>query len=343
MYSQVSGLARGSGVPCFNMGANSGLALKNWWAGGGWGSFADSSGSSIILENVDIVGVGAAQDGGTYYGAHTSATTGGTSIFLKNVQLTGGNVTSTNSANFTASISGPTMTVTGTPTGTLAVGQWVYSNTGATAIATGTKITALGTGTGGAGTYTINPSQTVSSEIMQSGPFNSIGVGVGGSVIANTLVVENSDFFYWMAAMSAPYAGRELISNNTSQATVGPQSIILSTIGGTDNNGTIYGVNLWDEPPVSTLGACGGGTPSISMGVGGGSITVGTGTVTSCSFTRPIVTKTYNGVADTCTFSNSNGIALSFSATGYPATYTITSSTSMAGSTINATCTGPIQ
>ncbi len=49
------------------------------------------------------------------------------------------------------------LTVTGTPTGTLAVGQ-TLSGSGVTA---GSYITALGTGTGGSGTYYVSPSQTV--------------------------------------------------------------------------------------------------------------------------------------------------------------------------------------
>ena len=67
-------------------------------------------------------------------------------------------------ASFTASISGTTMTVTGTPVGTLAVGQ-IINGEGVTA---GTAITALGTGTGAAGTYTVSVSQTVASTAMTS-------------------------------------------------------------------------------------------------------------------------------------------------------------------------------
>jgi hypothetical protein len=69
--------------------------------------------------------------------------------------------------DFTASISGTTMTVTarsGSPGGTLAVGD-VITGTGVTP---GTVITALGTGTGLTGTYTISPSQTVSSRAMST-------------------------------------------------------------------------------------------------------------------------------------------------------------------------------
>jgi hypothetical protein len=58
-----------------------------------------------------------------------------------------------------SSISGTTLTVGGTVTGTFQVGQ-TLSGTGVTA---NTTITALGTGTGGTGTYTVSTSQTVSS------------------------------------------------------------------------------------------------------------------------------------------------------------------------------------
>jgi hypothetical protein len=69
-------------------------------------------------------------------------------------------------ASFTASISGTTLTVTGTPTGTILTGHTIQ--TGATA---NTVITAYGTGTGGAGTYTVSISQTVASTAMTSAGF----------------------------------------------------------------------------------------------------------------------------------------------------------------------------
>jgi len=65
----------------------------------------------------------------------------------------------------TGSISGTTLTITGTPTGKLAVGSPISGGT----TAAGTRITALGTGTGGAGTYTVNTSQTVISTTITGG------------------------------------------------------------------------------------------------------------------------------------------------------------------------------
>jgi len=71
-------------------------------------------------------------------------------------------------ANFTGSISGNVLTVTGITQGALALGQ-TLSGTG---IANGTTITAFGTGAGGNvndnGTYTVSISQTVSSTAINA-------------------------------------------------------------------------------------------------------------------------------------------------------------------------------
>lgn len=74
-------------------------------------------------------------------------------------------------AKFTASISGTTMTVTAVANGVLQPTMPV-SGAGVTA---NTSITANGTGTGGVGTYTVNNSQTVSSEVMTEGDLDSTG------------------------------------------------------------------------------------------------------------------------------------------------------------------------
>lgn len=62
-------------------------------------------------------------------------------------------------AAFTGSISGTTLTVTGTPSGTIVPGQSISGGT----ISAHTFITGYDTGTGGAGTYTVNNTQTVTS------------------------------------------------------------------------------------------------------------------------------------------------------------------------------------
>ncbi len=67
----------------------------------------------------------------------------------------------------TGSISGTTLTITAVASGELNVGDQI-SGTG---ILANTVITAYGTGAGGTGTYTVNQSQTVSSETI-TGPTN---------------------------------------------------------------------------------------------------------------------------------------------------------------------------
>ena len=96
----------------------------------------------------------------------------------------------------TGSISGTTLNVTAVSSGTIAIGQTL---TGAS-VASGTVITALGTGTGGVGTYTVNNSQTVSSEFMQTSGVlivTAVNYGVvqagqiltGGTILAGTTIV----------------------------------------------------------------------------------------------------------------------------------------------------------
>lgn len=106
-------------------------------------------------------------------------------------KITGNTVTqSSEPCNFTASISGSTMTVTGRtghPGGTIEVGD-VISGAG---VASGTIVTALGTGRGVEGTYTITPSQTVSSRNMvtASGRYSSCYIASGSSSLT---IVGNS-------------------------------------------------------------------------------------------------------------------------------------------------------
>lgn len=84
---------------------------------------------------------------------------------------------------FTGSISGTTLTVTGTPVGLLTVGMTIE----AAGVNPGTMITAILTGTGGAGTFSISGvSQTVASESMTAGNW----VITLGSLGPNTAVLD---------------------------------------------------------------------------------------------------------------------------------------------------------
>ena len=115
----------------------------------------------------------------------TSTATGGgatTAVFQINTGLdttlyangwgagTWGGILPDDSATFTGSISGTTLTVSAVSSGALAVGRLI-TGTGVSAGPPGslaTYITALGTGTGGVGTYTVSVSQTVTSRTMNA-------------------------------------------------------------------------------------------------------------------------------------------------------------------------------
>lgn len=84
------------------------------------------------------------------------------------------------SAVFTGSISGTTMTVSAMTSGTIKQ----YSSVVGTGVAVPTFITAFGTGTGGIGTYTVDTSQTVSSTTLTSTLYPS----TASSVVTMTFV-----------------------------------------------------------------------------------------------------------------------------------------------------------
>ena len=78
------------------------------------------------------------------------------------------NIDSYADAKFTGSIAGATMTITAVDpdfTGQIGLGSTIFG----VGVAAGTVVTALGTGTGGLGTYTVNNSQTISSETLSAG------------------------------------------------------------------------------------------------------------------------------------------------------------------------------
>jgi hypothetical protein len=91
-------------------------------------------------------------------------------------------ISSPSSAVFTGSISGTTLTVTAVTNGTIGVGQSLFG----VGVTSETVITALGTGSGGTGTYTVNLSQTVASERMNS---TAVGARITGAISGTTLTV----------------------------------------------------------------------------------------------------------------------------------------------------------
>lgn len=103
--------------------------------------------SGAIISGAIISGAGVTS--GTQVGTQLSGAAGGVGVYAVSVYQS--------VASTTVSGSYGTMTVSGTPTGTLAVGQVVVG------AASGTQIGQLGTGTGAAGTYFVNKTQTVAS------------------------------------------------------------------------------------------------------------------------------------------------------------------------------------
>lgn len=161
-------------------------------------------------------------------------------------------ISSPSSAVFTGSISGTTLTVTAITNGTIAINQSLFG----VGVTQETVITALGTGSGGIGTYTINQSQTVASELMNSA---TAGATVTGSIATTTLTV------------TAVTSGTLYVGQTIQGSTVTAQTIITALGTGTGGAGTytvnnsqtvtsrtLYGLN-WSVLP-TTDGAFTGGT-----------------------------------------------------------------------------------
>ena len=150
--------------------------------------------------------------------ASSTATGGGsvTAVFQINTGLdatlyangwgagTWGGIISADSATFTGSISGTTLTVSSVVSGSLAVGKLI-TGTGVSSSPPGssaTYITALGTGTGGVGTYTVSVSQTVTSRTM------SALSGTGWGAASNTQIAGTR-----LRLWSADNFGQDLVIN----------------------------------------------------------------------------------------------------------------------------------
>ena len=125
--------------------------------------------------------------------------------------------TSSAGAIVTASMSGTTMTVTAVSSGTLYVGQTIQG----AGITAQTIITALGSGSGGTGTYTINNSQTVSSETMYALNWtvlpSSDGAFTGGEtcdIVDNYFVYNRPSSQQWGASgVLSPISGNTSFSS----------------------------------------------------------------------------------------------------------------------------------
>ena len=175
-------------------------------------------------------------------------------------------ISSPSSSVFTGSISGTTLTVTAITNGTIGIGQSLFGLN----VTPETVITALGTGSGGVGTYTLNISQTVSSEVMNS---TAVAAKITASISGSTLNVT-------AVASGTLYPGQTVqgtsVTSNTVITALGSQTVLSQTIA---NAGTGYSVN----DVVTVVGGVYGQSPATFTVT-----TIGTGgTVTGLTLTSP--------------------------------------------------------
>ena len=170
-------------------------------------------------------------------------------------------ISSPANAVFTGSISSTTLTVSGVSSGTIAVGQSLYG----IGVSAETVITALGSGTGGTGTYTINQSQTVSAESMNSTAVGAIFTATIGQTLSGVQITGT--------------AGQFSCTATTQNLVVGQAITISGTYGGTGSitgytNPTTYYIIATNNTTTFTLSAT----------LGGSAITTTAGTPTGLTY-----------------------------------------------------------
>ena len=123
-----------------------------------------------------------------------------------------------------SSISGTTLTIGGTVTGTVALGQYITG----TSVTAGTYITAFGSGSGGSGTYTVSKSQTVTATTIYS-------------IIPTIATVGSiSGTGPWNATVTLSGPGSWTTNNISLNSSVSASSGTISASGGT-TAGSLYG------------------------------------------------------------------------------------------------------
>jgi hypothetical protein len=177
------------------LGATATLELWNGTKPSSLGSPAGTKLATLNLPNPAATVSGGVLTYGTYTQTNSSHSPG-TPTFVREKDSSGNVVSDTDigASSFTAAISGTTMTVSGSVTGSPLVVGMEISGSGVTA---GTTITALGTGTGGSGTYTVSASQTVSSSTLTAaggnGNFKFTGTIATGQNVTGTLTLTHGN------------------------------------------------------------------------------------------------------------------------------------------------------
>lgn len=182
-------------------------------------------------------------------------------------------ISTPNTAVFTGSISGTTLTVDSVSRGSLAIGQVVFG----IGVAQETVITGLGTGSGGIGTYTVNISQTIAVEQMNSAAAAAIVTGSISSGV-NSVTITNQ---------GSNYVNPVVTFGKQWQATT-----VYAT-----NEQIYYGYNLYT---VTTGGTSGSTAPTHTSG----SATNGTATLTWAGTPATGTATQIGGKIDSVTMAN---------------------------------------
>ena len=226
-------------------------------------------------------------------------------------------ISNPSAAQFIGYTSGTTLYVTSMKSGTLAVGQQLFG-VGVTAE---TVITALGSGSGGVGTYTINLSQTVTSQTLNTA---AVAARVTGSISGTVLTV------------TAVTSGT-LYPGQTIQGTGVTAGTIITALGGSaalsfaiTTGGTGYAVGdtitvtggVYSQQATYTVA-------SVAAGVVTGLTTVSNGVYTVVPGTPSQTTTSGNGTGLTLTLTFGTG-------TGSTGSYVVSTSQTVASTSLYA-------
>ena len=268
----------------------------------------------VIDSTFNPVHIGALNTGSGIVGI----TDNGTNVYIVDGQYRyTWRISNPNNAQFDGTISGTTLTVTLMKSGTIGINQQIFCD----GILPQTVITALGTGTGGVGTYTINRTQTVASEAMNTA---AVGAVVTGSISGKVLTVT-------AVTSGTLYPGQTIQGTGISIGT------IITALGGTaaisfaiTTGGTGYAVGdtitvtggVYSEQATYTVA-------TVSAGVVTGLTTVNNGVYTVVPGTPSQTTTSGNGTGLTLTLTFGTGA-------GGAGSYVISTSQTVSSTTMYA-------
>ena len=222
------------------------------------------------------------------------------------------------SAEFIGSISGTLLTVTLMKNGTISAGQQLLG----LGVSAETVITALGTGTGGVGTYTLNQSNTLTSQSFTS---STVAAQVTGSISGTVLTVT-------AVASGILYPGQTIQGTGITAGTIitalGGSAVISQAI---TTAGTGYAVG---DTITVTGGIYSQQTTYTVATIGGSGAVTGLTVVSNGVYTVPPGTP-----ASTTTSGNGTGLTLTLTfgtGTGGTGSYVVSTSQTVASTTIYA-------